>query len=83
MRKHIIKKLSAAFVFAAVSAFFVAPADVRAQPAPYPHKVVTLVTHSSPGGGSDVFLRERTVQRIRWLALRCLRSAARPLTPTP
>lgn len=24
----------------------------------YPHKVVTLVTHSSPGGGSDVFLRE-------------------------
>jgi tripartite-type tricarboxylate transporter receptor subunit TctC len=25
---------------------------------PYPHEVVTLVTHSSPGGGSDVFLRE-------------------------
>lgn len=25
--------------------------------APYPHDVVTLVTHSSPGGGSDVFLR--------------------------
>ena len=24
---------------------------------PYPHKSVTLVTHSSPGGGSDVFLR--------------------------
>ena len=24
----------------------------------YPHEVVTLVTHSSPGGGSDVFLRE-------------------------
>ncbi len=24
----------------------------------YPHAVVTLVTHSSPGGGSDVFLRE-------------------------
>ena len=24
---------------------------------PYPHKTVTLVTHSSPGGGSDVFLR--------------------------
>ena len=30
----------------------------RAQPADYPHQVVTLVTHSSPGGGSDVFLRE-------------------------
>jgi len=29
-----------------------------AQPAPYPQKVVTLVTHSSPGGGSDVFLRQ-------------------------
>ena len=24
----------------------------------YPHEIVTLVTHSSPGGGSDVFLRE-------------------------
>ena len=23
----------------------------------YPHRTVTLVTHSSPGGGSDVFLR--------------------------
>ena len=28
-----------------------------AQPT-YPQRVVTLVTHSSPGGGSDVFLRE-------------------------
>ncbi len=24
----------------------------------YPHDVVTLITHSSPGGGSDVFLRD-------------------------
>src|SRR5215203_6284799 len=32
--------------------------DVRAEPAAYPHRVVALVTHSSPGGGSDVFLRE-------------------------
>jgi tripartite-type tricarboxylate transporter receptor subunit TctC len=24
----------------------------------YPHETVTLITHSSPGGGSDVFLRE-------------------------
>ena len=30
------------------------------QPLPYPVRVVTLVTHSSPGGGSDVFLRELT-----------------------
>ncbi|RFC69378.1 tripartite tricarboxylate transporter substrate binding protein [Mesorhizobium denitrificans] len=29
-----------------------------ADPVDYPHDVVTLVTHSSPGGGSDVFLRE-------------------------
>lgn len=29
-----------------------------AQEAGYPHDVVTLITHSSPGGGSDVFLRE-------------------------
>jgi tripartite-type tricarboxylate transporter receptor subunit TctC len=36
-----------------------ASSDVaRAEPAAYPHQVVTLVTHSSPGGGSDVFLRE-------------------------
>jgi putative tricarboxylic transport membrane protein len=26
----------------------------------YPHDAVTLITHSSPGGGSDVFLRELT-----------------------
>lgn len=26
----------------------------------YPHKVVTLITHSSAGGGSDVFLRDMT-----------------------
>ena len=35
-------------------------ARVAAQPLPYPVRVVTLVTHSSPGGGSDVFLRELT-----------------------
>jgi putative tricarboxylic transport membrane protein len=29
-----------------------------AEPAAYPHKVVTLVTHSSSGAGSDIFLRE-------------------------
>lgn len=33
------------------------PAATLAQ-SDYPHDVVTLVTHSSPGGGSDVFLRE-------------------------
>lgn len=33
-------------------------ASASAEPAAYPVEVVTLVTHSSPGGGSDVFLRE-------------------------
>ena len=28
------------------------------KPIPYPHRVVTVVTHSSPGAGSDVLLRE-------------------------
>lgn len=46
----------AAFV-AAGTAILAGPAGAQT-PAPYPHKVVTLVTHSSPGGGSDVFLRE-------------------------
>ncbi|KQT53146.1 hypothetical protein ASG43_19410 [Aureimonas sp. Leaf454] len=32
----------------------------KAEPLAYPHEVVTLVTHSSPGGGSDVFLRQLT-----------------------
>ena len=32
--------------------------QVVAQPTPYPHNVVILLTHSSPGGGSDLFLRE-------------------------
>ena len=36
----------------------VAPAQDAPEPSPYPHDVVTLITHSSPGGGSDVFLRE-------------------------
>jgi tripartite-type tricarboxylate transporter receptor subunit TctC len=31
---------------------------LRAQPVRYPVNPVTLITHSSPGGGSDVFLRE-------------------------
>jgi tripartite-type tricarboxylate transporter receptor subunit TctC len=33
-------------------------AGQQSGPLAYPHGVVTLVTHSSPGGGSDVFLRE-------------------------
>jgi tripartite-type tricarboxylate transporter receptor subunit TctC len=45
-------------------AIFVVSASLSCLPAAafgqtdYPHDVVTLVTHSSPGGGSDVFLRQ-------------------------
>ncbi|MGL4243213.1 MAG: tripartite tricarboxylate transporter substrate binding protein, partial [Beijerinckiaceae bacterium] len=42
------------------SAALAAPAVITraAAQAAYPHRTVTLMTHSSPGGGSDVFLRE-------------------------
>ncbi len=39
-----------------------ATAVAQAQPADYPVSRVTLVTHSSPGGGTDVFLRDLTKQ---------------------
>src|ERR1700704_3098356 len=52
-----MRKLPAAGL--AVLCAFAWPAAAQA-PAriPYPQKVVILVTHSSPGAGSDVFLRE-------------------------
>mgnify|MGYP001165759912 CR=1 FL=1 len=43
---------AAAFLMAIVAGF--APAKAQ----DYPHDTVTLITHSSVGGGSDVFLRE-------------------------
>jgi putative tricarboxylic transport membrane protein len=39
-----------------------AAAAAHAQPADYPVSRVTLVTHSSPGGGTDVFLRDLSKQ---------------------
>jgi tripartite-type tricarboxylate transporter receptor subunit TctC len=39
-----------------------AAAAAKAQPADYPVSRVTLVTHSSPGGGTDVFLRDLSKQ---------------------
>ena len=51
-----IERTAIVAAFAAILAW--PRSRVRADPLPYPHKVVTLVTHSSPGGGSDVFLRE-------------------------
>jgi putative tricarboxylic transport membrane protein len=47
--------LAAACVFATGTS---EGAAAGAPAAPYPVKTVTLITHSSPGGGSDVFLRE-------------------------
>jgi putative tricarboxylic transport membrane protein len=55
---------------AALAASLAMPARAHAQapavtPIPYPHRVVTVITHSSPGAGSDVLLREmlRYLQR--------------------
>ena len=45
------------FVFSFFGALLYLATTAVAQPN-YPHDVVRLITHSSPGGGSDVFLRE-------------------------
>ncbi|WP_342362816.1 tripartite tricarboxylate transporter substrate binding protein [Terrarubrum flagellatum] len=52
MKRRVIVGGLVAFVAAAGAG------AATAEPLTYPAKVVTLVTHSSPGGGSDVFLRE-------------------------
>ncbi len=44
-----------AWLLGAAFAFIVGPAQAQMS---YPHENVTLVTHSSPGGGTDVYLRE-------------------------
>src|SRR5215467_787770 len=44
-----------------------APAPTSAAPVTYPVKVVTLVTHSSPGSGSDVVLREQLKYLQRYI----------------
>jgi putative tricarboxylic transport membrane protein len=38
-----------------------------ATPEAYPHRIVTLITHSSPGGGSDVFLREMSKHLVKYI----------------
>src|SRR5256885_5288420 len=54
-----IRKLLPAVWLAVVSVLVASPAGAQTNARiPYPQKVVTLVTHSSPGAGSDVFLRE-------------------------
>jgi putative tricarboxylic transport membrane protein len=42
-------------------------AQAAATPENYPHRIVTLITHSSPGGGSDVFLREMSKFLVRYI----------------
>ncbi len=55
MRQLGLSTWSGRLMVAAFAATVVAPAVAADK---YPSGVVTLVTHSSPGGGSDVFLRE-------------------------
>ncbi len=45
-------------IYAAALGGFTLASSAYAQDAKYPVDTVTLVTHSSPGGGSDVYLRE-------------------------
>lgn len=54
-----MRKLARAVCFVALSVLLVLPVAAQTNTKlAYPQRVVTLVTHSSPGGGSDVFLRE-------------------------
>jgi tripartite-type tricarboxylate transporter receptor subunit TctC len=52
-----VKASKLAIIATAVGGFALA-SSAYAQDAKYPVDTVTLVTHSSPGGGSDVYLRE-------------------------
>ena len=52
-----MKSLAVEAAFVGLGLFCAITQPALAQPA-YPVKNVTLVTHSSPGGGSDVFLRD-------------------------
>jgi putative tricarboxylic transport membrane protein len=49
-------------LIASIGVCFLASSVTHAQPAPYPVARVSLVTHSSPGGGTDVFLRDFSKQ---------------------
>jgi tripartite-type tricarboxylate transporter receptor subunit TctC len=58
------KKFAALF---AAMGFALAAGAANAEPVAYPHRVVTLVTHSSPGAGSDIFLRELAKQLPKFI----------------
>jgi putative tricarboxylic transport membrane protein len=58
---------------AALAASLAVPARAQTptlavKPLAYPHRVVTVVTHSSPGAGSDVLLREMLKYLQRYIA---------------
>ncbi|MEX0752240.1 MAG: tripartite tricarboxylate transporter substrate binding protein [Xanthobacteraceae bacterium] len=59
------KAIAASVALVAFGALASQPAS--SEPAAYPHKVITLVTHSSPGGGSDIFLREMTKHLSKYI----------------
>lgn len=54
--------MNAKNLLATLGVVLIAASAVQAQPADYPVSRVTLVTHSSPGGGTDVFLRDLSKQ---------------------
>jgi putative tricarboxylic transport membrane protein len=54
-------------IAAAGLALPVSVTSATAAPETYPHRVVTLITHSSPGGGSDVFLREMSRHLVKYI----------------
>jgi len=57
----LIKQIGAFVATAIVGGMLVSGDAVAQDKIPYPVENVTLVTHSSPGGGSDVYLREMAV----------------------
>lgn len=64
--KNIVCCLSGlAFVLGVAPGYAQVPAKL-----PYPQKIVTLVTHSSPGAGSDVVLREEIKYLERYINTR-------------
>jgi putative tricarboxylic transport membrane protein len=64
--KCVVTALAASIALGFVGYSGLASAQGAAYPA-YPHKTVTLITSSAPGGGGDVFLRQLTrVLGPRW-----------------
>jgi tripartite-type tricarboxylate transporter receptor subunit TctC len=66
---NVTRKLLPALGLAALAASFIVPASAQTNGRlAYPQKVVTLVTHSSPGAGSDIFLRELVKYLQKYIA---------------